>query len=293
MSYITRIAPSPSGPMHIGTARTALFNWMAARASGGEFVLRIDDTNAELSKEEHVDSIKRGLEWLGLDWDREVRQSSDEIIDQCVAEEARLSEFMSVEDGAGVFSREYDEDAWSDWVVGEIKISDQLRDDASRFVIRRADGGFTYHFASVVSDIAIGTTLVIRGHDHINNTAFQRNLYRALGVEPPEFAHVGLIYGPDGKKYSKRTGSPDILKWKEGGIHPDAAFNLLLRLGWAPSVDNKENSLTTRERSLELFLDGGKMKGVPAKFDSERLGSFNRKIKSRLQAGEWPCSTSS
>lgn len=287
MKYTTRFAPSPTGRLHLGGARTALFNWLAARSTGGEFVLRIDDTDRDRSREEYTDDIKRGLEWLGLDWDREVRQSTrGDLYSSCL--QRMLAAGSAMKDG-GAVRLHLDHtpyiSSWTDRVVGEVKVSERDWENIRTAVIARSDGTPLYNFTSACDDLQEAVKLVIRGTDHISNTALQLVLMFMLGAAAsrPAFAHVGLIHGADGKKMAKRAGDETFFlsHYIAAGYSPAAMFNCLLRLGWGPKVDDKSTAVMTRADALSLFMDGGNLRSSPAKFDLTKLNAWDRKFKSR------------
>jgi len=284
MQYITRIAPSPTGDFHIGTARTAYFNWLAAKASGGQFILRIDDTDPERSSEEYVEPIFEAMEWLGLDYDNVYRQS--DFLDYYVEKAEVLIEKGHAHriDGGAIALNIQNDDLlplmWNDTIGGPQVITDDDRDIIRRTVIIRSDGVATYNFATVSDDCEMGVNLVIRGTDHISNTCRQVSLAYLLGFDIPKYCHVGLIH-KDKKKLSKRDGAASVLWYRDQGYDPDALLNFLLRMGWGPKVDDKSTAVLTRERALELFLDGGKMRSQLANFDQQKLDSFDRKYKAR------------
>lgn len=289
VKYHTRIAPSPSGSFHLGTARTALFNWLAARASGGRFILRIDDTNTEKSQDEYVDVIYRAMDYLRLDFDATFKQSErldryNQVIDKMLAEgkaEAR--------DGAVFLVHDLLSDSFNDVALGNIKVTKLDLDFISNMVLRKSDGMPTYHFANVIDDIDYDINFIIRGNDHTNNTMKQIALYEACytscGLDwtnalLPRYAHIGLLMDlKTGKKLSKSDGATSLLDYQAQGIDADAMNNFLLRLGWGPKVDDKTTSLLPRDRALELFLDGGNLRGVHSKVDFSKLESFDKKYK--------------
>lgn len=274
--YNTRIAPSPTGDMHIGTARTAYFNWLAARATGGKFYLRVDDTDQARSRPEFVEVIKDTLAWLGLDCDGVVFQSRRNY---------RVPDGMPVyfEDGAVKLARPTGDvpKTWHDEVVGDVSITpadlDDL-DDMAGMVLIKSDGMPTYNWASVVDDADMGINLIIRGTDHVTNTSKQVVLWFLLGHKLPQFAHVGLI-GLSGKPLSKREGAASMLFYREKGYDADAMLNFLVRMGWSPTVDDKTTKMLPREKMLSMFLSGGKMRGSLANMDLARLEAFDRKYK--------------
>lgn len=289
MSFITRIAPSPTGDFHIGTARTAYFNWLAAKASGGRFIVRIDDTDNARNKQECVDVIYDTLSWLGLDWNATFKQSDRKIFYDGIAEELVRNGFATNNpDGSVIFrwDNSYPR-VWTDEVVGDVPITD---DDAKRMngivLIRNNDSGngATYHFASVVDDYMSMINFIIRGSDHITNTSRQVAIWSAISQsighkrDVPRFAHVGLLFH-DGKKISKRDGAASCLSYKNNDVDPDALLNFLLRLGWSPSKDDKSTAIITKDRAISMFLAEGKMRASNANADFVKLDSFNRKYK--------------
>ncbi len=226
-----RFAPSPTGYLHVGGARTALFNWLYARHMSGTFVLRIEDTDKERSTEASVDQILDSLRWLGLDWDEYYRQSERQGL--------HLDAAQSLMDSGAAYEQE---GAWwfrvpssgttnvEDLLLGDVAFqNEQLKD----FVIRRSDGSFVYNFVVVVDDADMGITHVIRGDDHLNNTPKQVLLYQALNRPVPRFVHLPLILGPDRTRLSKRHGDTSVLEFRDRGFLPEALINFLARLGWA------------------------------------------------------------
>jgi len=286
----TRIAPSPTGYAHVGTMRTALFNWLAARATGGQFILRIDDTDAERNDEAAVAPILEGLRWLGLVWDEFYRQSERMHLYKAAAVRMLDAGIATKDDGAIRLKVQPDMPrSWSDMVAGDVAITDRDLEVIDGLVLVRSEdkgGQALYQLASIYDDYAMGVNCIIRGTDHIPNTAKQVAIWHALNKvtvdgparDLPRFGHVGLIF-KDKKKMSKRTGAPSLLDFRDKGFHPDALFNSLLRMGWGPKEDTKENSLLTRERALDLFLAAGNMKSSQANFDEAKLLSYDRKIK--------------
>jgi glutamyl-tRNA synthetase len=284
--HTTRFAPSPTGLLHIGNARTALFNWLIARATGGIFVLRIDDTDAARNTPEAVQVIDDAMEWLRLDHDVRVRQSDRLGLYEAVAD-MMLMAGVARRDGAAVrFVPGNMPAGWVDTIAGSVAISRNDSDVIEGLVLIRSDGMPTYHFASVVDDMDMGVTWVIRGTDHFSNTAKHVALWSALsmldwsgnGRPLPLFSHVGLLT-QGGRKVSKRDGSASLLAYRDNGIGADAMCNWLLRLGWGPTVDDKTTKMIPRERALELFLDGGHMRSSSANLDPMLLASLDRKYK--------------
>ena len=281
--FITRIAPSPTGDMHLGTARTAYFNWLAARASGGSFLLRIDDTDLNRSDPAFTQVILDTMEWLGLDYDNVIYQSHRFDIYNKIAKDLVSKGLARFGDDAIVLFLDSIPDFWDDDLAGRVIISS---DDKTRMnggiVLMKGDGSPTYHFASVVDDIENNVNYIIRGKDHTTNTARHVAIYQALGAPLPRFAHIGLIR-KDGAKLSKRDGAASMLSYREKGYNPDAMLNFMARLGWGPTVDDKTTSLLPRDRMLDLFLTGGKMKNSDANMDMTKLDSYDRKYKGRLK----------
>src|SRR5688572_6417607 len=318
-----RFAPSPTGYLHVGGARTALFNWLYARKYGGQFLLRIEDTDKARSTDESTRAIFEGLEWLGLDWDEDVvhqganlerhQRDVEHLVSVnaayrcfCTAEELeqRRKEADSRKESfkydrrcdrlppdevrrrvkAGVpfavrFRVPDGDTRWDDLVHGAIAFPNKDVDD---FVILRSDGTPIYNMAVVSDDIAMRITLVMRGDDHISNTPKQILLYRALGAEVPQFAHVPMIHGLDGKKLSKRHGATAVGDYRHQGILPSAMVNFLALLGWSPGGDREVMSLP---EMVELFSTDGLQKKA-AIFDPKKLEWMNGQHLNRTPAIE-------
>jgi glutamyl-tRNA synthetase len=305
---VLRFAPSPTGYLHIGNARTALFNWLFARHTGGTFLLRIEDTDRERSTPEAVAAILNGLEWLGLNWDGQTiyqfarSQRHREVADQllaagrayrCYATQQELAEMRERQRAAGQPMR-YD-GRWRDrassdapdgapFVVrlraeqtGETVVADVVLGDV-RFqneqlddmVLLRSDGTPTYMLAVVVDDHDMAVTHVIRGADHLNNAARQLQIIRALGWPEPIYGHLPLIHGPDGQKLSKRHGALTVEAYRDMGYLPETMRNYLLRLGWSHGDDE----IISTERAIELFDLEGIGKSA-ARMDFKRLDNLN------------------
>ncbi|MFH1782926.1 MAG: glutamate--tRNA ligase [Candidatus Omnitrophota bacterium] len=232
-----RFAPSPTGNLHIGSARTALFNWLYARNQGGKFILRIEDTDKIRSKDEFLKEILFSLEWLGLNWDEgPFYQSKRQEIYHQKAEEL-LKQGLAYKEGEAIIFKVLNEKVKIyDIVHGEIEVDNSLVKDV---VLIKSDQTAAYNFACVVDDIDMNITHIIRGDDHISNTNKQIVLYDALGVKPPKFAHIPLILAPDKSRLSKRFGAVSISEYREKGYLAEAMVNYLSLLGWAPG-DNKE-----------------------------------------------------
>ncbi|KMK68766.1 glutamate--tRNA ligase [Puniceibacterium sp. IMCC21224] len=302
----TRFAPSPTGFIHVGNLRTALFNYLIARKAGGNFILRIDDTDPERSKQEYVDAIKRDLEWLGLTWDRTERQSerldryaeaADQLRDMGrfyeafetpveldlkrkkqlnmgkppVYDRAALAltdaekDALRAERGAGVWRFKLDQERieWTDGILGDLSIDAASLSDP---VLIKADGQNLYTMASVVDDTDMGVTNVVRGSDHVTNTATQIQIIRALGGTPPAFAHHSLLTGPQGEGLSKRLGSLALQDLRAQGVEPEALLSLMARLGSSQPVELRM-SLDEIAEGFDLSQFGS----APTKFDVQDL----------------------
>ncbi len=306
MTIITRFAPSPTGNLHIGNVRTALHNWMWAKKNGGRFLLRIDDTDAERSKEEYVDGIRADLTWLGLNWDGEERQSARFALYEerfaalkaagrvyaCYETPEELDLRRKVLLGRGlppVYERK-DENAptpegraphwrfkldhtaaieWTDMVRGPQHFDPKLLSDP---VIRRADGSWLYMLPSALDDIDMGVTDVVRGEDHVTNTATQIQMFAAMGAAPPRFAHQALLTGTEGK-LSKRLGSLGMDAFRDMGIEPVAIIALLARLGTSDPVEP-----VTDIAPLISTIDFARFGRAPARFDEGELAQLNARI---------------
>ena len=308
MSVVTRFAPSPTGYLHIGGARTALFNWLFARHHGGTFLLRIEDTDRKRSTPEAIQAILEGLDWLGLEWDQPPTYQSKrldrhaEVAHQLLAdgnayrcyagpdeleamrERARKQGRPIKYDGRW---RDRDPSEAPDGVIpcirirmpqdGQTTLQDRVQGEVTvdnaqldDMVILRQDGTPTYNLSVVVDDYDMGVTHVIRGDDHLTNAFKQAQVYQLLGWEAPVFAHIPLIHGPDGAKMSKRHGAVGVETYRELGYLPEAMRNYLLRLGWG----HGDLEIVSSEQAVKLFdLDGvGKS---AARFDFDKLDNFN------------------
>jgi len=281
-----RFAPSPTGHLHVGGARTALFNWLLARQRGGVFVLRIEDTDRERSTEAHTRAILEGMGWLGLDWDEGPRFQSEGVERHRAQARNLLEEDHAYRDFAEPgepprtegdpegepfairFRVPEGETRWEDRVHGPMRFDNGEIED---FVILRRDGSPTYNFAVVSDDADEGITHVLRGDDHLSNTPKQILLYRALGEEVPRFGHFPMILGADGKRLSKRHGATSVEAYREEGILPEAMVNFLALLGWSPGDDRE---FMTVDELIEAFsLDRVLKKG--SAFDREKLEWLN------------------
>ncbi len=308
MSVVTRFPPSPTGLMHVGNARTALFNWLYARHNNGKFVVRIEDTDRKRHSEEAVKVIMDSLEWLGLDYDGEVvsqfsrlgrhTEVAMEMVANgqayycyCSPEELdEMREQARLEGRKTFYDRRWrDADPSTapknikpvvrikapvegistikDKVQGEVTIANDQLDD---FIILRSDGTPTYMLSVVVDDHDMGITHIIRGDDHLNNSFRQKIIFDAMGWNVPVFAHLSLLHGADGSKFSKRHGAQSIAEFKEMGYLPEALNNYLLRLGWSHGDDE----IISREEAVKWF-DLDHVGKAPAKFDFKKLDNLN------------------
>jgi len=232
-----RFAPSPTGYLHIGSVRTALFNWLYARSQGGAFILRIEDTDQKRSSDVYMEEIIADLKWLGLNWDEGPFFQTKRFDMYCSSAQKLLEQGLAYKDGEAIIFKIPDEKVKIyDLVHGEIEVDNTLIDD---LVLIKSDGSPAYNFACVIDDIDMQITHVIRGDDHISNTNKQVAVYNALGVKPPKFAHIPLILGPDKAPLSKRFGAVSITDYRQMGYLPQALVNYLSLLGWSPG-DNKE-----------------------------------------------------
>jgi len=264
------MAPSPTGFLHVGNVHTALFNCLFARHEGGEFRLRIENTDTSREVAEAVDQIQDSLRWLGLDWDGALTFQLDRMDDCRSVAEQLVSEGKAYEDDGAIRFRMPDDGvtAWDDVVRGRIEYPNEKLEDV---VIVRSDGRPTYNFASPLEDVWDGITHVIRGDDHIPNTPKQLNIIRAVGSEVPVYGHVPMIFGTDGKKLSKRHGAQAVEEFRESGYLPEAMLNFLALLGWAP---DGETTLMERDELVERFLLE-RVSPSPSQFDYAKLDWMN------------------
>ena len=266
-----RFAPAPTGSLHLGSARTALFNWLVARGSGGELILRVEDTNAELSKPELIDNIYRSLDWLEIDFDGEpVRQSQRaDLYDDAV--EQWISAGVAYEDEGAIRFRVPEEGttSWDDQIRGAVVFENQHIED---FVVRRADGTATFFTANAVDDLDLGITHVVRGEDLVNVTPKVILLREALGESAPlKFAHLPLIINEQRKKLSKRRDDVALEAYRERGILPTAMVNYLALLGWGPKDDVEVRPIS---EIIEMF-DIADVNPSAAMFDVKKLEAIN------------------
>jgi glutamyl-tRNA synthetase len=304
----TRFAPSPTGYLHIGGARTALFSWAYARKLGGKFILRIEDTDLERSTQQSVQAILDGMQWLGLDCDEgpfyqmqrltRYQEVAEQLVNEgkayrCYCSKEELDAMREAQRARGEKPR-YDgrwrdslqkpppgvkpvirfknpaegEVTWADEVKGLITVGNSELDD---LVILRGDGVPTYNFGVVIDDLDMNITHVIRGDDHVNNTPRQINIYKALGATLPKFGHVPMILGSDGERLSKRHGAVSVMQYRDDGFLPEALVNYLARLGWSHGDHEK----FSREQLVEWF-DMRHISKSPARFDPDKLLWLNQ-----------------
>ena len=308
MTCRTRFAPSPTGYLHIGGARTALYCWLEARRRGGQFILRVEDTDRERSTQAAIDAILKAMDWLGLDYDEgpiyqtqrldryravaeqmvadgtayyayETKEELEAMREAAMASggkprysgAARDASLPSRDDPNRVIRFRNPLDgvvAWDDKVKGRIEIANSELDD---LVILRSDGYPTYNFAVVVDDLDMRITDVVRGDDHVNNTPRQINIYRALGAEVPQFAHLPMILDPDGAKLSKRTGAADVMQYRDAGYLPHALLNYLVRLGWS----HGDQEIFSIAEMTSLF-DLKDVNAKASRLDPAKLGWLNQ-----------------
>lgn len=307
MSIVTRFAPSPTGYLHVGGARTALYSWLHARKTGGTFILRIEDTDLERSSQESVDAILEGMEWLGLDYDDGPYYQTKrfdlykEVVAQLLAEGKAYKCFCTVEEVDamreaqmaagekpkynGMWRDRTDHPVGKPYVIrfknpldgvvviddlikGRIEIANAELDD---LIIARSDGTPTYNLTVVVDDWKMGITHVIRGDDHVNNTPRQMNILAALGAEIPKYAHVPMILGDDGKRLSKRHGAVGVMQYRDNGFLPEALINYLVRLGWS----HGDQEIFSKEELVQLF-DLADCNRAPSAFNTDKLIWLNQ-----------------
>lgn len=307
MSLVTRFAPSPTGYLHVGGARTALFSWLYAKKKGGKFILRIEDTDLERSTQASVDAILEGMSWLGLDYDEGPYYQTKrfdlykEVVAQLVADGKAYKCFCTIEEvdamreaqtAAGEKPR-YN-GMWrdrtdhptdkpfvirfknpqsgtviiDDLIKGRIEIANSELDD---LIIARSDGTPTYNLTVVVDDWKMGITHVIRGDDHVNNTPRQMNILAALGADIPKYAHVPMILGDDGKRLSKRHGAVGVMQYRDNGFLPEALLNYLVRLGWS----HGDQEIFSKDELIQLF-DLDSCNRAPSAFNTDKLIWLNQ-----------------
>lgn len=300
MSTRVRFAPSPTGYLHIGGARTALFNWLYARHTGGTFILRIEDTDDARNSQEAVDVILEGLRWLGIDWDEGpltgnpdgpckgergpyFQSRRHDIYKEKVAE-LKSKGFAYDRDGAVYFRMPKEATIIDDLVVGKVRreLTDREAEDPD-FVIVRSDGQPVFHLVNVIDDMMMGMTHVIRGEDHLTNTAKHIALFKAFGATPPKYAHIPLILNSDGSKMSKRDEGASLMTYPEKGYLPAAVINQLVLLGWTPK-GNRE--IIPVEEIIKAF-DLPQIHRSNARFDMNKLKSINYEYMRKLSMDEF------
>jgi glutamyl-tRNA synthetase len=275
-----RFAPSPTGALHIGGARTALYNWLLARGAGGTFVLRLEDTDRERSTPENVEQILDALRWLELDWDEGPISQSERAGRHREAIERLLAAGAAYEDEGAVRLRVPEGSTTIDDAIrGEISFDHSAIED---FVIARSDGSPLYNLAVAVDDLDMGITDVVRGEDHLSNTPRQAMVIGALGEEQPRYAHLPLLHGPDGKKLSKRHGAASVQELRDAGYLPEAVRNYLALLGWG--YDDVTTFFTTEELIERFSLD--RVSKAPAVFDEQKLRWMNGRYLRELPPAE-------
>ncbi|GAB3023893.1 glutamate--tRNA ligase [Bowmanella dokdonensis] len=315
MTVVTRFAPSPTGYLHVGGARTALYSWLYAKSQGGKFILRIEDTDIERSTQDAIDAILEGMSWLGLDWDEgpyyqtkrfdRYREVIQKLLEEgkaykCYCSRERLETLREEQMAAGQKPK-YDgkcrhgveqdgpfvvrfknptdgKVVIEDHIRGNIEIANSELDD---LIIQRSDGTPTYNFCVVVDDWDMGITHVVRGEDHINNTPRQINILKALGAPLPEYAHVSMILGDDGKKLSKRHGAVGVMQYRDDGFLPQALLNYLVRLGWS----HGDQEIFSLEEMIEHFSLDAIGQSASA-FNTEKLVWLNQHYIKSLPAEE-------
>ena len=288
MSVRVRFAPSPTGYLHIGGARTALFNWLYARHTGGQFVLRIEDTDKERNTAEAINVILEGLRWLGLDWDEgpAANDPAGDSIGDCGPyyqsqradiytrriEELKAKDLVYEDEGALRFRMQREPVTIPDLICGDVvrELTDR-EEEQPDFVVVRSDGKPVFHLVNVVDDIEMGITHVIRGEDHLSNTSKHIALFRAFDVELPKFAHIPLILNANGSKMSKRDEGASLEGWQQAGYVPGAVTNYLSLLGWSPKDDSQ---VLPMEEIIERF-DLPQINRANARFDLEKLQWMN------------------
>jgi glutamyl-tRNA synthetase len=267
---VVRFAPSPTGYLHIGNVHTALFNWLFARHEGGEFRLRIENTDTSREVADATEQIQESLRWLGLDWDSEITFQLDRIERCCEEAERLVEEGKAYEDEGAIRMRMPDEGItpWDDLIRGRIEYPNEKIED---LVLVRADGRPTYNFASPIEDWLDGITHVLRGDDHISNTPKQIQILQALGAPLPRYGHLANIHGDDGKKLSKRHGAVTAEEFRAEGYLPEALVNFLALLGW--SYDDRTEIMSIPELVERFTLE--RVGASPAVFDFQKLEHFN------------------
>lgn len=319
MSVVTRFAPSPTGYLHVGGARTALYSWLYAKRNNGKFILRIEDTDLERSTPEAVQAILDGMSWLGMEGDGEVfyqtkrfdtyKKYVQQLLDEnkaykCYCSKERLEALREEQEKSGQRTKydgkcrdlnndEKNQDApfvirFKNPLDGAVEFKDAIRGDMSianeemdDLIIQRTDGTPTYNFCVVIDDWEMGMSHVIRGEDHLLNTPRQINIFKALGAEVPQYAHCSMILGDDGKKLSKRHGAVSVMQYRDDGYLPQAVINYLVRLGWS----HGDQEIFTQEELFELF-DINDINNSASAFNTEKLNWMNQQYMKLLPSTE-------
>ena len=292
MSVRTRFAPSPTGYLHVGGARTALFNWLFARQQGGSFVLRVEDTDKERNTEEARLAIFEGMSWLGMDWDEGPDKGGDfgpyyqsqrnEIYDRYFAKLVEADRVYE-DDGAWRFRFERKPITMNDMVCGEVTIDYRDESNTPDMVVKRSDGSYVFHFVNVVDDLEMKISHVIRGEDHLMNTPKHLQLIEAFGGEAPAYAHIPLILNADGSKMSKRDEGAAVGDYQKNGYLSEAVTNFLALLGWNPKTEDEVFSVA---EIIERFsLD--QVNRAPARFDIEKCQWMNQQHLAKLSDEEF------
>lgn len=287
----TRFAPSPTGYLHVGGARTALFSWLFAKQHGGDFVLRVEDTDQARNTEEARAAIFEGLRWLGLDWEGPENEGSVGPYYQSQRTEIYEEWFQKLvaadrvyqDDGAWRFRFDRKPVTMHDAVCGEVTIDYQNEENTPDMVVRRSDGSFVFHFVNVVDDLTMGITHVIRGEDHLMNTPKHLQLIEAFGQKPPQYAHIPLILNADGSKMSKRDQGAAVGDYEKSGFLPEAVVNFMALLGWSPK--DEEEIFSLAELTERFSLDG--INRAPARFDLEKCQWVNQRYLLALSSEEF------
>ncbi|MGB2403373.1 MAG: glutamate--tRNA ligase [Akkermansiaceae bacterium] len=292
----TRFAPSPTGYLHVGGTRTALFNWLLARKHGGSFILRVEDTDNERNTAEAREAIFNGMSWLGLDWDEGpqidgsttgnygpyYQSQRNELYDKWF-EKLRSDNRVYEDDGAWRFKFARKPVTMQDLICGEVTIDYRDESNTPDMVVKRSDGSYVFHFVNVVDDLEMKISHVLRGEDHLMNTPKHLQLFEAFGVEPPLYGHIPLILNMDGSKMSKRDTGAAISGYADDGYIPIAVFNFLSLLGWSPK---DESEIMPIHEIIERFsLEG--INRSPAKFDSEKCAWINQQHLAKLSPEEF------
>ena len=293
----TRFAPSPTGYLHLGGARTALFNWLFAMKHGGSFILRVEDTDEARNTEEARAAIFEGMEWLGLDWEGPGNeggagpyfQSERTGIYQEWFEKLKDADRVYEDDGAWRFRFERKLITMNDLVCGEVSIDYTNEENTPDMVVRRSDGSFVFHFVNVVDDLTMGITHVIRGEDHLMNTPKHLQLIEAFGAVPPAYAHIPLILNSDGSKMSKRDEGAAVGDYPRQGFFSDAVVNFIALLGWSPK---DESEIFSPAQLIEKFsLEN--INRSPGRFDIEKCMWVNQQHLLKLSAEEFAAACNS